>query len=271
MITLLFPLTLLGLCYVYSGAFLYFHEVWTDVGTYSHGYISLMIALFLYHVNKWQGFSLNSSINQKALGLLFATLLLATIFQIFKIELLYRSSFLLSAALLVKTFIKEQEWKYHYPQFGLLSFALPIWGLSIDTLQYVAAGVVSYGVNLSGVEVMLDGILISIPAGTFKVANGCSGLRYILVAMSLVVVFSHRFLNDKTNMVKLAVIAVVLSILVNWIRIGYLVYVGHVSNMQDPLIADHNMLGWWIFIAPVVLIYVYGYFLEAKERKSPSY
>jgi len=122
--------------------------------------------------------------------------------------------------------------------------------------------------EISGIEVLIQDVYITIPVGTFKVANGCSGLRYFLVALTVVILFCFRFLKTPQSWIKLGLYAVLLSFLTNWVRIGYLVYVGHVSNMQDPMIEDHNMLGWFIFIVPVFLIYKYGYKLEDSEKEA---
>jgi exosortase/archaeosortase family protein len=40
-----------------------------------------------------------------------------------------------------------------------------------------------------------------------------------------------------------------LALLGNWLRIISIVIVGHVTEMQSPLVSDHGTFGWLIFAA----------------------
>lgn len=250
---------------VFFDAFSYFHEVWIDDGTYSHGYFSLALAAFVLYSQRLVITMPSLYLNGKYIILLLFTLFIAYIAKEQELNYIYRSLFLVSIIFLIRMWYNRDESKVFIIPFLLIALAVPAWGVTIGILQYMAVIVVGTGVTLSGIEVLVQGFNITIPSGTFVVANGCSGLRYLLVGATMVVFYRFMYFKHNISAYKLLAFNIVLAILTNWVRIAYLVYVGHVSEMRDPLMADHNMLGWYIFIVPVVLTFMYGRVLERQE------
>ena len=70
------------------------------------------------------------------------------------------------------------------------------------------------------------------PAGTFEIADGCSGLRYVITALALVVFYSALFLRRYRSMVILGLFALLGSMLTNWLRITALILIGHFTDMR---------------------------------------
>jgi len=265
------PILLVLIAVVFSPAVLYSIEVWMDDGTYSHGLLSLLIIIYVLIKSKASAFYLRDKPSLMWLVSFLACVFIGKLSDIYLVELVHRSIFILALLCFAFTIFEDKCHKYFIVPMFILALASPIWGLSIPILQYIAVLIVGFGTELSGIEVLLQDIYITIPVGTFKVANGCSGLRYFLVALTVVVLFSFKFLKERQSWIKLAALAIALSFITNWIRIGYLVYIGHVSNMLDPMIEDHNTLGWIIFMVPIFLIYKYGYKLldsEIAENRS---
>ena len=249
-------------------ALMYFNEVWVDDGTYSHGYLSLILIGFIVYSERKRLPKVSSDINVGYTLLLFITIVSAYAANYLGHDFIYRCLFLITLVFLILSWFSSQEAKFFIIPVLLLALALPIWGLSLPPLQYLSVMFVGAGIDLAGLEVLIDGFYISIPNGTFQVANGCSGLRYLLVGGTMVVFYWYMYLKSTKSFYKLLAFNIVLALITNWIRIGYLVYVGHVSQMTDPLMTDHNMLGWYIFIVPVALTRWYGRILENKETPS---
>jgi EpsI family protein len=95
-----------------------------------------------------------------------------------------------------------------------------------------------------------------IKEGTFEVLYGCSGLRYLIVAVSLVslVAATERIRMRSVPFLMLA--TVVLAILANWIRIFIVMYAGHVTGMRHYFVSDnHKSLGEVVFAGLLLVIY----------------
>lgn len=153
---------------------------------------------------------------------------------------------------------------------GSFYFATPIWHFAIDPLQALTISVVSASVRVAGLPVFVEGNFIHLPSGTFEVQGGCAGLGYAIVALALGLSSGvlHRCGWLRPSM--LAGVALVLSMLGNWLRVLILVVVGHVSEMQHYLLTvEHGMLGWTVFALCVLLPVLFlDRFLQARERST---
>src|SRR5690606_34589281 len=94
---------------------------------------------------------------------------------------------------------------------------------------------------------IIDGNSIYIPFGHILIADGCSGLRYFVIALAIgyIISYLNRY-NEKRLLVVLAAAAAI-GLLANWIRIFILILVGYQSEMQSSLMGDHEMFGWILF------------------------
>jgi exosortase len=250
---------------IFFDALIYFNEVWVDDGTYSHGYLSLLLIFYVIYCERRNLPKPRVTISSSYTILLLGTIFAAYVANFLGQHFVYRCLFLIALFFIIRAWFNKDESKFFIIPLLLLSLALPLWGLTLPPLQYISVLLVGLGINIAGLEVMINGFYISIPNGSFEVADGCSGLRYLLVGATLVVFYWYMYFKSTKSFYKLLAFNILLGLVTNWLRIGYLVYVGHISHMNDPLMTDHNMLGWYIFIVPVVLTFVYGRILEKKE------
>jgi exosortase A len=159
-----------------------------------------------------------------------------------------------------------------------LLLAVPFWNVLVPWLQSDTANASAAIVRWLGVPVYLEGVYMSIPDGQFLVADVCAGLRFVLAALSLSGFYSLLNLQRLSTRLTLLVVAFVVSVVFNWIRVASIVLIGHHSQMQSPLVGSHNELGWVLFVGVVAVILVVGRVLErieesrgeAKGKSSPT-
>lgn len=131
--------------------------------------------------------------------------------------------------------------------FALLIFAIPVWDQLNDALLTMSSNVVGLMVKTIRMPALIEGNSIFIPYGHILIADGCSGIRYFVIALALgyiISVLNHY--NTKRLLITL-LIAACIGLLANWIRIFILILVGHETKMQSPLMADHEYFGWILF------------------------
>ena len=68
---------------------------------------------------------------------------------------------------------------------AMLYFTIPIWDLTIPPLQAIAVKVVGLLVGWTGPVAYTVGNVITIPSGSFEIAEGCSGMRYFMVSLTM--------------------------------------------------------------------------------------
>ena len=228
-----------------------------DDGTYSHAYLIPFISLYLYYYLVKNGkitFRLSFSfIAALSLILCCIGLYLVTNAQI---SLLYWIIFLLTfiAALNV---IFQFSWHLIFPA-AYLVFLFPIWGILTPFLQSLSVKAVTIMMGFTGIPTFVEGQFITIPAGTFEIANGCSGLRYFIVSIAISSLFAFIYLKENTKRFYYLSIAIIGALVTNWVRITTLILIGEYTNMESSLMNDHNMFGWYLYVPFMFAMFYWG-------------
>lgn len=131
--------------------------------------------------------------------------------------------------------------------FALLIFAIPIWDQLNDLLLSISSNVVGWMVKAIGMPALIEGNSIYIPYGHIIIADGCSGIRYFVIALALGYIISLLNHYNIKRMLVTLLVAASIGLFANWIRIFILILVGNETKMQSPLMADHEYFGWILF------------------------
>lgn len=256
-------LTFLLVLVFFGSTWMKLFDIWTVWdGSMSHG-LPLFL-LFLYFIFKLEPSYSLAPISQKTLiyiGLFLSlitwyiatTIKFKVVEQIALIPILFFS--------LAATVSLAWAWRQRV-MIGLLIYIIPIWEHLIPGLVSLASYAVGILVSVSHIPVLIDGNSFHIPSGTIVVADGCSGLRYLVISLALAHLIS--FLNgykEKALFISY-IIAVAIGLIANWMRIFILIIIGHESEMRSSLMADHEMFGWILF---GVFIFPAIYFAPVKK------
>ena len=138
------------------------------------------------------------------------------------------------------------------PILGLIIFTIPIWSELTGTLVKLSTLAVATAVKLSNLTALIDGSSLFIPSGTIYIADGCSGIRYLIISLLmgyiLILVNQYRLRTAITTLM----VAVVLGLFANWLRIYLLVLIGYHTEMRSSLMSDHETFGWILFACLLV-------------------
>jgi EpsI family protein len=130
---------------------------------------------------------------------------------------------------------------------SLLIFALPVWEPLNPYLQELTAHVVTALLNLTGLPALLEGTLISVPAGIFDVRPACAGVGQVMIGTMVGTVFTCiRRLTFPSAVCVIAAAAGV-SVLTNTLRIYITVIIGQLSGMHEYAFIKHWAPGWTLF------------------------
>ena len=130
----------------------------------------------------------------------------------------------------------------------LLIFAVPLWDDFSPLLQHITVFFNTIMLSAADIPATIHEFFIILDVGTFLVEDGCSGVRYLMVAIFLAAFYGQLYYRSNTRIALLIVIAGLLSMLANWIRVFGIIAAGHYTNMETSLIEDHEMFGWVVFI-----------------------
>ena len=153
---------------------------------------------------------------------------------------------------------------------GYLYLAVPIWQVLIEPLQMGTTKVVYYMLRLAGIPTQSSGNIIDIPEGAFEVGDGCAGVNFILVAAAVAGLYGE-LLNDRlVRRIWLVLVAVVVGLLANWLRVFIIIVAGHLTNMEHYLVkTSHYGFGWFVF---AVMVGLYLWLMKPVENgpEAPS-
>lgn len=135
-------------------------------------------------------------------------------------------------------------------------FAIPIWDQLLPMLQQITLFGAKLGMQLAAVPVTVSGNKVTIAEGTFEVIYGCSGLRYLIVALALAALMAVLERMPLRRLIIFLAIAAALAIVANWLRVFIVMYAGHVTGMRHYFVTDsHTGVGHAVFAGLLALIY----------------
>jgi len=240
-----------------------------DDGTYSHAFLIPFITFYLYYQLSITG---KLQFREKA-SLPFTLLLIGCGYLLFittnaQISLGYWFSFLL-VCLASLPMIYTFNWQILFPT-AVLIFIFPFWGILTPILQNMSVTAVTFIMGFTGVPTYVQAQFVTIPAGIFEIADGCSGLRYLIVSLAISSLFIFLYIKDAKRALMFFIVAILGALLTNWIRITALILIGQYTNMQSSLMDDHNTFGWYLYIPFMILLFRWGNNLADNDLFNPE-
>lgn len=255
-----------GLYWEATGA-LFVYWLDDDNYTYSHGLLLFLVSLYLIY-ERWRALSQPLVLNPSWVGgvvVFISSLawLAATIGSIQIVQFLSLVGVVSGIFWGVMGF--SQARLFALPILLILG-ALPLWDPLATMLQLPTTLVTEWMLRLTMIPVLREGFFLFIPAGTFEIEAACSGLRYILVAVLLALIFGalHGLRWWVTASIVLAAAAI--GIIANLIRIYTVILIGQYTNMQSDLVEDHASIGWVLFAIGAVPLFWFASKHAAQEK-----
>lgn len=233
-------------------------SVWNGSETYTYCFLILPIVLYLVYEKKIQ---LSATPFQFNGYFLFSLLLVQVGFlfaELASVGFLMHIAAYASIVCLVAMVYGWQVFKLLlFPLFYLI-FSVPMGEEFVPALQDITADISVFLVQLAGIPVYREGLYIYIPNGTFEVAEACSGIRFLIAMIAIGTLYSYLFYQSTIRRIIFTLISIVLPILANGVRAFGIVYVGHTTNMEHAVGADHIVYGWVFFSIVLGLLMLIG-------------
>jgi exosortase A len=234
---------------LYRQTIVYLTGLWNEisVGEYAHGYLVIAICLYLIISNRRSIFKVAPCPSYSVLPLVLLSSLTWLAAVLVDVEMLQSVGLLLIVFTLVWAVAGHQAMKLLAFPILFITFAIPVWFPLSPLLQDLTAEVVFWITRALEIPAFRQENLIVVPAGIFSIEEACSGLRYLLAALTLGALYAY--MNYVTLPARVAVVLVTAAaaILANILRVFIVVYVGYKTEMQHPWVEDHLMLGWYLF------------------------
>lgn len=235
-----------------------------DDGTYSHAFLIPFICAFLYYqlaINRRLEF--RNTINPIAVFIFLFSCFLVFLTVKLQISIAFWLAYLLLFICAINLFIKYSHALLFASCYFI--FLIPMWGFVSDVLQELSIAMVTLLLQYTNIPIYVNDQYISIPAGTFEIADGCSGLRYIMVSLAISSLYISLYIHKLKPALLFISLAIVGALITNWLRITSLIMIGQYTNMTSDLIENHNNFGWYIYIPFLFLLFWAGNKLSTES------
>ncbi len=126
-------------------------------------------------------------------------------------------------------------------------------------LQQLSADMTTRMIELSGMPVYQEGVIIQVPSGLYRVAPECAGLNFFLSSFALSLVYAQQVYRSWRKRIICIAVALIVAIIANWIRIYAIIMLGDVLENPQEFLLDHGPYGWAFFAAVMLISMGIGY------------
>lgn len=145
-------------------------------------------------------------------------------------------------------------------------FSVPVGEELVPTFQEITADIAIWLLQVIGIPVYRDGLYISVPNGNFVVAEACSGIRFFIACLVVGCAYAYLSFISRWRALAFLAFSIVLPILANGLRAFGIIYIGHTTNMEHAVGADHLIYGWFFFALVVIVLVLVGAALSDGQR-----
>ena len=133
-------------------------------------------------------------------------------------------------------------------------FLVPFGEELVAPLQTLTAKMSMGLLALTGVPAHIEGIFISTPSGLFRVAEACSGVRFLVAMAALAALAANLCFRSWRRRLAFVGFALAVSVLANGVRAFGTIYIAYKTNNEVAVGIDHLVYGWVFFAIVIGLI-----------------
>jgi exosortase A len=138
-------------------------------------------------------------------------------------------------------------------------FLIPFGEEFVPALQTITAQMCMWLLSLTGIPAHIEGIYISTPTALFRVAEACSGVKFLVAMAALGALVANLCFKSWPRRIAFMAACVVIPILANGLRAFATIYIAHHGNVDFAASFDHVFYGWIFFGVVIALVLAAGW------------
>jgi exosortase A len=133
-------------------------------------------------------------------------------------------------------------------------FLVPFGEEFVPALQTITADMCMWLLNLTGIPAHIEGIYISTPTALFRVAEACSGVKFLVAMIALGALVANLCFKSWPRRILFMVACAVIPVFANGLRAFGTIYIAHHGNTDFAASFDHVFYGWIFFGLVIALV-----------------
>ena len=245
-------------------------HIWYRSETYTHGFLILPISLWLIWHKRTHLTAFTPQPTAGFLVLVAGALLVWALARLTGVLVVEQFAFV---SVLVSGLAGILGWQISkFLAFPLLFlfFAVPMGEDLVPPMMEFTATFTVEALKLTGIPVYREGLWFSLPSGNWSVVEACSGVRYLIAAATLGVMYAYITYHTLWKRLLFIALSVIVPILANGVRAYMIVMIGHLSRMEYATGVDHLIYGWVFFGVVMFILFWIGSFWQ-EDQEPPSF
>jgi exosortase A len=149
-------------------------------------------------------------------------------------------------------------------------FLIPFGEEFVPALQTVTAKMCMALLDLTGIPAHIEGVFISTPTALFRVAEACSGVKFLIAMVALGALVANLCFKSWWRRAAFMAACVVIPIIANGLRAFGTIYIAHHGNVDFAASFDHVFYGWIFFGLVIALVLAVGWpFFDKAANAEP--
>ncbi len=233
-------------------------SIWLRSETFAHGFLILPISLWLIWERR-QALQASTPSPRPgriwAFGLAGALWLAGVLAQALVVEQLALIAMLVAA---VWVMLGDRPTRIMLFPLLFLFFSVPMGEDLVPPMMAFTASFTVEMLRLTGIPVFREGLSFSIPSGNWSVVEACSGVRYLIAAVTLGSLYAYLTYRTLWKRLVFILISIVVPIVANGLRAYMIVMIAHLSDYRLAVGVDHLIYGWLFFGFVMLLLFGIG-------------
>ncbi len=233
-------------------------STWYESNAFNHGFLILPICAYLAWHQRAK--ASETKIEPDFRGLLFVALSAASwlVGKATGTLLIQEMSLVMMAQTIFLTMYGWPMWRVFMFPLLYLFFAVPVGIEIVPQLQAVTAALAVSLIRDVGIPVFNDGNIITIPTGTFFVAEECSGVRFLTASIAVGVLYAGISYRTWWRRALFVVLSATVPIAANGFRAFGIILLTYLTNNEIAHGVDHITYGWIFFTFVTFVILAIG-------------
>ncbi len=253
------------LCAAQAGTLASLVDIWWNTTTYNHGFLVAPIAAWLVWRRREEMADLPLAPALGALVPLAGFAVIGFLGEVSGVNLLRHVGFVGALMALVPLALGwDFARRFRFPVL-FLAFMVPVGDFLIPGLQELTADVSVWLLQLTGIPVYREGLMIELPSGLWEVAEACAGIRFLIANIFVAVLFSYFSYDRAWKWALFLFLAVAIPVGANCLRAYGIMLLAHMTDNALAVGVDHLVYGWLFFsLVMVLMLWVGGRFADRR-------
>jgi len=142
---------------------------------------------------------------------------------------------------------------------GYMLFLVPAGDELIPLLQTMTARITTALLALSQIPAKIDGVFIETPGGYFKVAEACSGVKFLIAMIAYGALVAHVCFRSPKRRAVFMLACLITPVVANGVRAWGTIAIAQVAGIKFAAGFDHVFYGWIFFAVVMGLVMAAGW------------